>query len=98
MDAMRHISDLGLNQVAGPQLTVDGEIKQGQTAHIVGYLEADADCPDLLHLQGLFLVYQLALVPRVSGCRVVNEIEHPSIPPVRERNHIVYSGGGRRSR
>jgi hypothetical protein len=50
--AARHVPDSKLDQIASPQLAVDGQIEQRKIADTVADLQPDADGPDVLELQG----------------------------------------------
>jgi hypothetical protein len=68
------------HQVARPELAVDGKVKYGEVANAVGDLQPDADSPNVLELQGQFLPYQLALIPRFVAAACCERRFHDSAP------------------
>lgn len=61
--AMRDVAHSQFDQVAGPELAVDRQIKKREIANPRGELQADAYRPDLLELERGFLADELGLVP-----------------------------------
>jgi len=50
------------DQIAAPQLAVDCQVEEREVAQVLSQLQADADRPDLLKLQGRLLANELAPV------------------------------------
>jgi hypothetical protein len=51
---MAYIAHLEFRQLACAQFAVDGQVKPGKVAHARRTLQADANGPDFLQLQGCF--------------------------------------------
>ena len=64
--AVTHVPDLERDKIAAAQLAVDSEVEQGEFAHASFHLEADAQRPDVLELEGRLLPDKLALIPRLA--------------------------------
>jgi hypothetical protein len=64
--SMAHIPDFEGDEVASSQLAVDAEVEERQFSHPALHLEADAQRPDVLELEGRLLPDDLALVPRLA--------------------------------
>ena len=64
MNALDHITNAKPNQIASPQLAVDGEVEQREFSGSPGQLQPNPDGPDLFQLQRGLLAEQLAPVPR----------------------------------
>ena len=67
------------DRIAGLELAVDGQVKEGRLARIAGQLQPGAQGPDLLQLQRRLLPDQLALVPGdtrdgARGCECVHHL------------------------
>jgi hypothetical protein len=60
------------HEIAGPELTVDGQVEQGKLTGALGKLQPDADGPNLLKAQRCFLSDQFAFVPRVAVAHAVS--------------------------
>jgi hypothetical protein len=74
---MTEISNLQLEQIAGPQLAVDTEIEQRQFPLSAKDLKPDADSPNFLQFERGFLTNKFALVPRLWN--------HPNIAFIHSR-------------
>ena len=64
---MGDIANAQRQQITAPKLAVDGEIKKREIPYPFCQLQADANGPDLLQLQGPFLTDDSSLVPRGVG-------------------------------
>ena len=62
--AVADVSNLQLEQIAGPKLAVDAEIEQGQFARSAEDLKPNTDSPDFPKFEWCFLADKLALIPR----------------------------------
>jgi hypothetical protein len=71
------ISNFQLEQIAGPELTVDAKIEQRQFPLSAKDLKPDADSPNLLQFERGFLTNKFALVPRLWN--------HPNIAFIHSR-------------
>lgn len=52
-----------VDEIAAPQLAVDGQIEHGEVTDRMGILQVDADGPDVLRLERGLLADELSLVP-----------------------------------
>ena len=64
--ADNELGDPQTDEVAAPQLAVDGEIEQSEIARVAREFEARTDRPDLFRQQRPFLANEPATVPRAS--------------------------------
>ncbi len=61
--AMTDVANLELDQIAGPQLTVESQVKHGQFPDSMFELQPHPDGPDILELEWRLLAHKFALVP-----------------------------------
>ena len=62
------VSHLQFDQIAAPQLAVDGKVEQCQITVVFSNLKSNADRPNVFWEQRAFLSYDAALVPgRAAG-------------------------------
>jgi hypothetical protein len=64
--AMAYVPDPESDEIASAQLAVDAKVEEREFAHPAFHLEADAQRPDVLRLEGRLLSDDLALVPRLT--------------------------------
>jgi len=64
--AIRDIPNSRLDQVAGSQLAVDGQIEQRQLPNAIGKLQSNPDGPDVLERERCLLTDELAFVPGIA--------------------------------
>jgi hypothetical protein len=67
--ARAYVVDFKTNEVAAPQLAVDGEIEHREITFAVLQLEPHPDRPHVLRLQRALLTDQASLVPRLAALR-----------------------------
>jgi hypothetical protein len=67
--ASEHIIDPQSNEVASPELVVDGQIEHRKIALAVLQLEANANGPNVLRFQRTLLADQACLIPRIPAPR-----------------------------
>ena len=94
--AVTEISDLQLEQIAGPQLAVDTEIEQRQFPLSAKNLKPDADSPNFPVFQRGFLTNKFALVPRPlntlnfnSSIAGSSRLEEPQPDPILSGGRLV---------
>ena len=56
-------------EIAGPELTVDGQVAERELAGLLGHLQSDSDRPERRQLERWFLPDQLSLVSGYLACR-----------------------------
>jgi len=64
-----HVVDFKPNEVAAPELAVNGQIEHGEIAFAALQLESHPDRPHILRLQRPLLTDQASLVPRLAALR-----------------------------
>ena len=64
---MAHVPDFEGDEVASAQLAVDAQVEEREFAQRALHLEAHAQRPDVLELEGRLLPDDLALVPRLAS-------------------------------
>jgi hypothetical protein len=67
--ARAHVVDFEPNEVAAPELAVNGEIEHRKISFAAFQSEPDPDRPDILRLQRALLTDQASLVPRHAASR-----------------------------
>ena len=60
---VRDVSDAQPHQITGPELAVDGEVKQRKLAGSLRELQTDTDGPDVFEAQRGLLSDKFALIP-----------------------------------
>jgi hypothetical protein len=73
---MTHVPHPQLDQVAAPELAVDGEVEESEFAPTIGELQSNANGPDLLELERRFLANELALVPGLADGGCASDLFH----------------------
>jgi hypothetical protein len=56
-----------LHEIAGPELAIDSQIKQGEISATTSDLESYANRPYLLELEWALLAHELSLVPWLTS-------------------------------
>ena len=75
------IANLNLNEIAAPQLTVNGKVEHSPISQSAVLIQSKSNGPDLLRLQCTFCAELLAGVPRAPlGCWVKLRLSHRISP------------------
>lgn len=70
---MGNVSDVQADEVAATKFAVDCQVEHGEVANRMLVLKMNADCPDVLQLEGWLWAHEPPLVP---GFTLVDGFHH----------------------